>query len=147
MGTTRVTRLSPRSAAALVDTRTTRGRLTDVERAERRVSGGELQTQITDLAEVLGYEWMAVGPLRTAHGWRTPTRGPLGAGWPDLFLVNWRRGRVVVIEVKRQIDDPLTPDQVHVHAALREAGLEVHVARPSDLRDPIEESELYKWLR
>ena len=70
-----MTTIAPRSAAAV-------GRLTDVERAERRVTGTELQEQIVDLAVLLSWDWLHVGALRTKHGWRTPTRGTLSA-WPD----------------------------------------------------------------
>lgn len=149
-----VARLAPRSAGAV-----TRGRLTDVERAERKVGGDELVEQIADLAVVLGWEWLHVGALRTKFGWRTPTRGTLSA-WPDLVLVRERDRRLIFAECKRQLE-PVRPDQErvlevlrsleHYRADPRDAALvprvEVHVWRPSDLRDPIEESEVCRCLR
>ena len=142
-------------------------RLTDVERAERRVSGDALQQQIADLAVVLGWDWLHVGALRTKYGWRTPTRGTLAA-WPDLTLVRRRDRRLIFAEVKRELEQ-LRPDQARVLGILRSIELgdeplrevagragfsptalprvEVHVWRPSDLRDPIESSRIYEVLR
>jgi hypothetical protein len=124
-----------------------RGRLTDVERRERTVSGAELQRQVTDLAELTGWAWCHFRALRNRRGiWQVPVEGPLGVGWPDLFLASTARGRVGAIEIKRQVNDPVTAEQARCHVVLRAAGLEVLVVRPSDLRDPIEASEVYRWL-
>lgn len=165
-------RLAPRSAGAV-----TRGRLTDVERAERKVGGDQLVEQIADLAVVLGWEWLHVGALRTKFGWRTPTRGTLSA-WPDLILIRERDRRLIFAECKRQLE-PVRPDQERVlevlrslvvdladtsdvrlwprdpaqaalgldHAIRRAPRIEVRVWRPSDLRDPIEDSEVHRCLR
>lgn len=140
--------LRPRSAGAV-----TRGRLTDVERAERTVGGDQLMAQITDLAVLMGWEWLHVGALRTKYGWRTPTRGTL-VDWPDLVLVRERDSRLIFAECKRQLE-PVRPGQqrvLDVLGSLRTTALdgpqiEVMVWRPSDLRDPIEESEIYRCLR
>lgn len=51
------------------------------------------------------------------------------AGFPDLVLV---RDRVVFVEVKRE-KSRLTDDQEQWFHALRAAGIEVYVWRPSDL--------------
>ncbi|MGD9890978.1 MAG: VRR-NUC domain-containing protein [Dehalococcoidia bacterium] len=50
------------------------------------------------------------------------------AGFPDLLLL---RERTVWIELKRQ-DGRVSPYQQAFHDALRRAGQEVHVFRPSD---------------
>lgn len=146
-------RPAPRPAGAV-----TRGRLTDVERAERRVGGDELMQQIVDLAMLLGYDWLHVGALRTKFGWRTPTRGTLSA-WPDLTLVRERDHRLIFVECKRELE-PVRPDQETVLEVLRslvggyvtvsgQLGLlvQVFVWRPSDLRYPIETSRIYEVLR
>lgn len=57
---------------------------------------------------------MHVGALRTTRGWRTPTRGSLGKGWPDLVLVG--RGRLVFAELKQ--DGGADPFQVAVLSLL-----------------------------
>ncbi len=139
----------------------TRGRLTDVERAERKVGGDELVGQVADLAVLLGWHWLHVGALRTKYGWRTPTRGTLSA-WPDLTLVRERDRRLIFAECKRQLE-PVRPDQqavLDVLGALEWPGIErraaggvslpsiqVFVWRPRDLRDPIETSVIYQALR
>lgn len=162
--------VAPRSAAA------GRARLTDVERAERKVGGDALVEQIADLAVWCGWDWLHVGALRTKFGWRTPTRGTLSA-WPDLVLVRARDRRLIFAECKRELE-PVRADQEHVlgilgalhvdladtsdalwprdpssaalgleHAARRAPKVEVHVWRPSDLRDPIQDSIVGRILR
>lgn len=169
--------LGSRPAVALRSAAAGRARLTDVERAERKVGGDALVEQIADLAVLLGWDWLHVGALRTKFGWRTPTRGTLSA-WPDLVLVRARDRRLIFAECKRELE-PVRADQEHVmavlrslcvdladtsdvavwprdpssaahgllHAARRAPKIEVFVWRPSDLRDPIEESQVYQCLR
>jgi hypothetical protein len=111
-----------------------RGRLTDQERADRKLTGGELQRQITDLATIFGWSWCHWRALKNGRGfWQVPVEGPLGEGWPDLFLAHPVKQRVLLVEVKRELGDPLTAAQVGVHQLLRHAGLEVEVWRPSDM--------------
>lgn len=102
------------------------------------------------MAHLLGWAAMYVGPLRTAHGWRTPTRGELGAGWPDLTLVRARPagpptrgpGRVVFAELKRDGVE-LPARQLAVLLGLRAADQEVYVWRPCDL----DSGRIYRTLR
>lgn len=107
------------------------GRLTDQQKRDRAMSEADLVGQLTEVAAMLDWTWMVVGPLRTSHGWRTATRGPLGAGWPDLLLIHRRTGRMLFCEVKKELGKT-TPDQDRVLGVLRAAGLEAHVIRPSD---------------
>lgn len=64
--------------------------------AARRLSEADFQTQIIDLAERLGWRWMHVEKRLVSRGdsrgtyRETPTKGPLGKGWPDLVLVRDR---------------------------------------------------------
>jgi hypothetical protein len=109
-------------------------RLTPAQRTDRALSEDDFRAQVDDLAYVLGWQWMTVGPLRTQHGWRTPTRGPLGAGWPDTVYVQPYRGRLLFVEFKRELGKT-SPEQDHVHRLLRAAGLTVAVWRPSDLTE------------
>ena len=106
-------------------------RLTAEQRAHRAMSEDDLRAQADDLAALYGFEWMTVGPLRTSHGWRTPTRGPLGKGWPDTFYVRRRDNRRFFIEFKRELGT-VEPEQRAVHEALIAVGLPTHVIRPSD---------------
>lgn len=139
--------------------------LTDVERAERKVTEAEFQRQVTDLAELHGWSWVHFRAGIQANGrWHVPVEGPLGAGWPDLVLVRarGRDRRILFAELKRQLGH-LTPDQERVRQLLIEVGLSFgalpsadgvtrmlvdhFVWRPSDLRDPIESSAIYEVLR
>jgi hypothetical protein len=101
----------------------------------------EWQKQVTDLAELLGYSWAHFRPAQTAHGWRTPVSGPLGAGFPDLVLARPGRhsgmpgetpGRLIFAELKRH-GGRLTADQERVGELLLTAGAEWHVWWPQDL--------------
>ena len=114
------------------------GRLTEQQRAWRALSEDEFRAQVNDVAEILGYQWMFVKPLRAAGGiWKTPTFGPLGKGWPDTLYIHRRTGRTLYVEFKRELGK-LEPDQERVIAFLRAAGLEAYLWRPSDLESVIE---------
>jgi hypothetical protein len=132
-------------------------RLTDLERHERSVSERDLHFQVTGLATALGWAWCHWRPLQNRRGfWRTPVEGPLGQGWPDLTLLRVRDRRLIFAELKRELEQP-TADQAAVLAALGELvdggvwphapQLEVYLWRPSDLRDPIEDSVIGRILR
>jgi hypothetical protein len=123
-----------------------RPRLTGRELLERDETGEELQKAIAQLAEMLGWWWVHFRPARTKGGWRTPVEGPMGEGWPDLFLVHPVRRLVRAIEVKREVDDPVTPAQQNVKAVLEASGIPVLIARPSSLSEPVQQSEVYRWL-
>jgi hypothetical protein len=109
------------------------GRLTPAEKVDRATSGAELQRLVTELAHIYGWQWVHFRPAQTQRGWRTPVEGPLGKGWPDLFLAHPRKRRLLAVEIKREHGDPLTADQAAVLHALAASGLETVVWRPSDL--------------
>jgi VRR-NUC domain len=77
----------------------------------------EFQRQVTDLAEILGWQWVHFRPAQTSRGWRTPVSGPLGKGWPDLVLVRERDRRLLFIELKAG-KGKTTPEQNRVFEAL-----------------------------
>ena len=102
----------------------------------------EFQGLVTEAAELLGWRWAHFRPAKTAHGWRTPVSGPLGAGWPDLVLVRERDGRMILAELKAD-SGKLGPDQSEVMAYLRRierlhGWLSVAVWRPRDFDRVIE---------
>ena len=86
----------------------------------------DYQRQITDLAELLGYEWAHFRPAQTARGWRTPVSGPIGAGFPDLILARPRDGRLLAVECKAR-GRKVTPEQRHVLDLLARGGAECYV--------------------
>lgn len=138
-------------------------RLTDVERSERAMKEIDLQRLLVGkdgLAPMLGWEHVHIRPGLRANGqWRTSTSGSM-AHWPDLVLVRTRDRRLIFAELKRQLeqpsdeqarvldvlrslDDPLARQPQPYHSAVH---VEVHVWRPSDLRDPIQDSVIGRIL-
>lgn len=84
--------------------------------------------QVTELAEIRGWQWLHLRPGMTRDSWRTPISGPLGKGWPDLVLV--RGERIIFAELKRD-GAKTTPEQDAVLKVLRAAG-PAFVWRPED---------------
>lgn len=111
-------------------------RLTEQQKRDRALSEADLRQQANDVAEILGWTWMWVGPLRTKFGWKTPTYGPLGKGWPDTTYIH-RDGRILFVEFKQELKHP-TPEQLEVHAALRMRRQTVLVIRPSTFDELVE---------
>ena len=97
------------------------------------------QKTVTDLLDHLGWHWLHVFPLRTKHGWRTPTAGPLGKGWVDLLAS--RGDWWLLIEVKGETTI-LEPDQHAVLSLLSGKPYTLTwVLRPTD-----DISEIARWL-
>jgi hypothetical protein len=105
-------------------------RLTSQQRRDREMTEEAFMLQVTGMAEILGWSWAHFRPARTAHGWRTPVSGPIGAGFPDLVLVRARDRRIVFAELKRETGKP-DPAQAHALDLLGECA-EAYVWRPSD---------------
>lgn len=82
----------------------------------------EFMAQVTELAELRGWQWVHFRPGRTEHGWRTPVSGPLGKGWPDLFMVRQRDKRMIFAELKRDGVKP-SLEQVETLALLESVGV------------------------
>src|SRR5687767_5466250 len=86
-------------------------------------AGPELQLheQVTGLAEILGWEWMAVRPMFDVKRkvYRTGTIGTMAKGWCDLVLVRSRDRRLLFVELKGTKRDKPTPDQERVLGVLR----------------------------
>lgn len=94
------------------------------------LKGRELQKAIIEMARRLGWKVAHVPPVETTRGWRTPTLGPEGRGFPDLILV---RDRVIVAEIKGDTDR-LKPEQRDWLSAFRMAGIAAHVWTPESWR-------------
>lgn len=99
-----------------------------------RLSERDFQRQVTELAELRGWEWFHVRPGRTKDSWRTPTSGTMAAGWPDLVLVRARDGQVIYAELKQE-QGKMTDRQLAVLGTLELAGARVYVWRPSNFND------------
>jgi hypothetical protein len=109
------------------------------------------------LAGTLGWDHVHFRPAMTEKGWRTSASGTMAAGWPDLVLVRARDRRLIFAELKREGQD-LRPEQWSVMTILGALAGDFHtgrsgvridtvVWRPSDLRDPLEQSVIYRVLR
>ena len=89
----------------------------------------EFQRQVTDLADIFGWSWIHLRPAQTQHGWRTPVSGPMGKGWPDLFMA--RGYRSIAAELKSE-KGKATPEQNAVLELLQATGVETFVWRSGD---------------
>ncbi len=110
--------------------------------AERKLTEAEFQRQVTDLAELLGWEWAHFRPALTAKGWRTPVSGPLGKGWPDLVLVHAAKKRLIFAELKSE-KGRLTWDQARVHETL--TTLDWHHWKTEGIGWVLPRLELHTW--
>ncbi|MDP9143850.1 MAG: hypothetical protein M3N43_03995 [Actinomycetota bacterium] len=88
----------------------------------------QFQRQITEYAELCGWEWMHPRAGRTVDSWRTPMSGTMAKGWPDLVLIRDRR--LIFMEVKRA-GAMATADQLRVLDVLAGAA-ETYTVRPKD---------------
>jgi hypothetical protein len=94
---------------------------------------------VQDLADSLGWLWIHIDPALNDRGyWRTPIRGPLGAGWPDLFLLHPGKRRMIYAELKARYRKT-TPQQDEVLGYLGDFGfVETYVWWPKDWEGIVE---------
>jgi hypothetical protein len=95
------------------------------------ITEAAFQRQVTDLAELLGWQWVHFRPAQTQRGWRTPVSGPLGRGWPDLVLVRIRDKRLVFAELKSERAPAPSGEQAWVLEQLRALVFNRYVVGPS----------------
>lgn len=88
------------------------------------------QAWVLSVAKLLGWRVAHFRPARTAKGWRTPVAAD-GKGFPDLVLV---KHRTLFVELKTDKGKE-APEQVYWRCALRYAGQEAVVWRPSMWRE------------
>lgn len=86
------------------------------------------QRAVIEAARLLGWRVHHSRPARLANGqWRTPLQGD--PGFPDLILS--RAGDLIAAELKSERGRLSAPQREWL-VALRQAGVEVYVWRPSD---------------
>lgn len=107
-------------------------------REPETMSENDLLAGVLDLARVLGWRTIHVRPGRTLQGWRTSVSGD-GKGWPDVFAVQPRSGRIVAAELKAELGR-LTDEQGAWLSDLTACGVETFVWRPSDYPEAIAEA-------
>lgn len=83
------------------------------------LSERDFMKQITDLAELRGFEWVHCRAGRTMDSWRTPMSGTMAQGWPDLCLMRAKDRRLIFAEVKTDVGK-LTAEQERVLGQLDE---------------------------
>jgi hypothetical protein len=86
------------------------------------------QRQVLTLARLCRWRTFHARPARTARGWRTAVAGD-GTGFPDLVLC--RGPQLLFVELKAS-RGRLSAEQQAWLAALRAAGQDVRLWRPSD---------------
>ena len=84
--------------------------------------------KVAELARLYGWRVCHFRAARNKSGWATPIQFD-AAGFPDLVLCNGER--IIWVECKAE-KGRLTPEQAEWIDALRNAGAEVYVWRPSD---------------
>ena len=100
----------------------------------------DFMRQVTELAELFGWQWAHFRPAMTTKGWRTAVSGPLGKGWPDLVLVRERDRRLIFAELKRDSTYP-TPEQRAVMDVLRAVAGTI-----SAFDDPMTDGYIETWI-
>ena len=112
----------------------------DARPATRRNSAGgrsvalsekDFQCQVTDLAVILGWEWLHFRPARTTAGWRTPVSGTVAAGWVDLVLC--RPPRLILAELKSDKGKVSEHQERWLTMLGSCVGVECFLWRPADL--------------
>lgn len=105
-------------------------RLTAQEVLDRQTPESLLADTVKKLAKLYGWRAAHFRPARTAYGWRTAVEGD-GKGWPDWVLL--RGSRCLIIELKKQLEQPDEHQEAWLAAWGRIPGAEVYVWRPSDI--------------
>lgn len=110
-------------------------RLTDAEKALRAEKEADFQKWLTDYARHRGWmtfwipDWMYRLALASLRRRRRGDREWPDKGFPDVWCLHPRRGKLVVFECKTETGKT-SPEQDMWLAALQNAGIECHVARP-----------------
>lgn len=106
-------------------------RLSTSERLDRMVTEKDFQSQVIQLARLLGWRVAHFRSICDRQGiWRTPVQAD-GAGWPDLFMV--RRDRAIAAELKRELSKAMPEQDIWLYK-LAQTCVETYIWRPSDLR-------------
>lgn len=103
---------------------------------DRRMSEKTLQSRVVGRARTRGWKVAHAGRGIAAYdkGGNPIFVTPMAKGWPDLFLLNWKQRRALVIELKRE-EGELEPEQLEWLQWFNQCGVDAVVIRPSQLRD------------
>lgn len=98
-----------------------------------RISEATFTAQVIDLAQMYGYLVAHFRPALTAKGWRTAVSGD-GKGFPDIVALRLSDARLLVAELKAE-GGRCTNEQTEWLNRMRNAGVETHVWRPSQMEE------------
>lgn len=108
-------------------------RLTDRQRYERSLPERDLMASFMEAARLQGWRAMHVNDSRrmvTRGGHQVLVGDSDCKGWPDLFLAHPRSGRLLAVEVKKELGR-LTEEQLSWLSDLGACDVETFVLRPS----------------
>ena len=94
------------------------------------MSEATLTTRVQYRMRKYGWKYAHAARVETPQGWRTA----MAEGWPDLFLMRERDRRVLVIELKRELEEP-DEKQLEWLYLFNLVGIPAIVVKPSHLRD------------
>ncbi len=106
--------------------------LTDEERADRKMSESSLQGKVLYRAKKYGWRVMHIPRGQAGGGGQWRSTGGAGKGFPDLVMS--KPGRVLIVELKRELNKPDEDQQTWLDLLSSVPCIEVYVWRPSDLR-------------
>jgi len=99
--------------------------------AKPRLLEADFLDAVVGLATRRQWQWLHLVRAPYQDRWRTPFRGPLGKGFPDLLLARVKDRRILAVELKRD-GNKASDEQIAVLATLEGAGVETHIWRPTD---------------
>ncbi len=108
-------------------------RLTNQQRLDRAVPERDLMAAFMDAARLLGWRPMHISDSRRMvnRAGRMELVGDSECkGWPDVFLAHPATGRLMAVEVKKELAK-VTPEQEDWLGVLGACGVETLVLRPS----------------
>lgn len=88
------------------------------------------QEQIFQLLHLNGWKVAHFRVAKVGKNWMTPVAAD-GKGWPDIFCVHAATGDKIAVELKKEYNSPIRPEQAQWLAWLEACGIECTVWRPS----------------
>ena len=101
------------------------------------MSESKLQSRVIERAKRRGWDYIAHAGRGIAAFTRTGEPifvTQMAKGWPDVFMMRTRDKRVLVMELKKETEEP-TEEQVNWLYAMNLCGIPAIVVKPSDLRE------------
>lgn len=107
---------------------------TAIKRQKRGTEEADLQSEIIEHLQTLGYLTAHFRPAKTEQGWRTPVEGD-GEGFPDVIAIHPLKGKCVVLELKSETGRLKEKQLEWLRGFMNVQGVTVMVVRPSNWND------------